>query len=269
MTPLAPMPAPVLLLSTGRTGTRFFAELFARYGADLCAHHTAPGTRVLNVLSNMAVLGLPSRWLAERWLARTTIAPIRAEPARWVECNPFYFGSISVLRAAFPAARFVFLVRHPRQFCESHIRWERQRLPSRVANQLVPFWGPVPYHEQLLGLLGRYPQRVRYYAKVWSRRNEVILSQLDGDPQAITLRFEDIFGTLDGARRLGELFEALGIQATAPIDDAMLGRRANQTRRDAREPWNERCDAIVETHCGALMRRFGYEAEGRVLPAAP
>lgn len=253
------MRAPVFLLSTGRTGTRFLAEFFSTYGADVASHHTTSGTRRLNVLSNLAVLGLAPRRFADAWLSRTSIPAIGAEPRRWVECNPFYFDSVPRLRDWFPDARFVLVTRHPKGFCQSHIRWERQRPQSRVANQLVPFWAPVGYHEQLLGLLGHYRQRVRYYAKVWSRRNATILRHLEADPDAITLRFEDVFEAPDGAQRLAELLSTLEIEPLAPVDAAVLGRRVNQTAASgSAELWDASCDALLRRHCGPLMERFGY-----------
>lgn len=253
--------APIFLISTGRTGTKFFGSFFARHAAGVSSHHITPGTRRQNVLNNMAACGVVPQFVPDAWLAWNTLPRIRAEPLRWVECNLYYFNSLSALRTAFPAAQFVLVVRHPRQFCESHIRWERQRLLSRIANQLVPFWGPVGYHEQLLGLLGHYPQRVRYYAKVWTRRNEVILRQLDADERAITLRFEDVFNGEPGAERLAALFSALAIETTMPIDAGVLARRANETRRDGEPAWDARCDALIGRYCAPLMRRFGYELD--------
>jgi len=248
----------VFLLSTGRTGTRFLAGFFAEYGMDVAAHHTTRGTRVLNILNNLALLGLLPMSAADAWLARASIPGIMAEPRRWVECNPYYFNSIPALRRAFPQARFIFVTRHPRAFCESHIRWEHERMVSRIANQLVPFWGPVGYQEQLLGLLGNYRQRVRYYAKVWARRNAVILGHLADDADAIRLRFEDIFDAPDGLARLTTLLRELDIAPSRPIDADAVRTRVNQTDRTAAMFWDAHCDALVLRHCGAVMGRLGY-----------
>lgn len=253
---------PVFLVSTGRTGTKFFASFFARYGANVAAHHITHGTRRQNILNGMVALGIAPRAAADAWLARNTVRKIIAEPRRWVECNLYFFNSLHALRAYFPKARFVLVTRHPRSFCQSHIRWERQRVQSRIANQLVPFWSPVGYHEQLLGLVGDYHQRIRYYAKVWTARNAIIFMQLEEDATAIKLRFEDVFGAPHGVERLTELLRDLDIEPRRALDADALARKVNQTECRSADEWDPACDALIQRHCGDLMRRLGYAADG-------
>jgi hypothetical protein len=211
----------------------------------------------------MSAVGLLPQGVADAWLKRNTVPRVRQEHRRWIECNLYYFNSLTALRQHFPDARFVHVIRHPKDFCQSHIRWERQRLQSRIANQLVPFWAPVGYHEQLLGLLGQDHQRVRYYAKVWARRNTVILRQLAADPTTITIRFEDIFESPQGAERLAGLLRDLGMQATTPVNATLLSRRVNETSATRGAPrWDSRCDSFLRRYCGALMERFGYILDG-------
>ena len=209
----------------------------------------------------MVALHLLPRNAADGWLAYNTVRRIHREQGRWVECNPYYFNSIPGLRRHFPQARFVFVTRNPRGFCESHIRWERQRINSRIANQLVPFWGPVSYHQQLLGLFGSYRQRVHYYAKVWTRRNAVILDHLSCDASAIRLRFEDVFDSPDGPARLTALLRELDIAQSHRVDEAVLRTPVNHTDRGDGAQWDEWCDGLVAQHCGSLMGRLGYSVD--------
>lgn len=250
---------PVFLVSTGRTGTRSFARLFAEHGRDVTAHHTTSLTRPLNMLNNLAYLRLLPQGLADAWLKYVKAPSIRATPGRYVECNPYYFGNIPALRRLFPGTRFVFVTRHPRAFVVSHIRWERQRIASRIANQLLPFWGPVGYHEQLLGLRGDTGQRVRYYAKVWNRRNRVIAAATDGDRRARSLRFEDVFGAADGLERLRELFAWLDIPLQRELGPGALAHRLNRSAPELLADWEDRYDMVLQRECGAAMARFGYE----------
>lgn len=258
----SPRKDPVFLVSTGRTGTKFFAALFRRHAVGVSAHHICPGTRRQNILNGMAALGLLPQQVADAWLAKNTVARIRSESLRWIECNLYYFNSIAALRRSFPESRFVHVSRHPRGFCESHIRWERQRLQSRIANQLIPFWAPVAYHEQLLGIFGSYHQRVRYYAQVWASRNRIMLDQLEGDDSAIFLRFEDVFGSTKGNLCLEGLFHSLDIELRQPITQGVLAQRQNQTMHQAdAAPWDDVCDRLIARHCSALMQRFGYSLD--------
>jgi hypothetical protein len=251
------VPRPIFLLSTGRTGTRFFANLISEYGVGVSAHHITPYTRPLNVLSNLACLGLLPQAVSDGWFRLVKAPGIAATPGRYLECNNYYFASAPAIRRIFPQSRILVLTRHPRDFALSQIRWERQRLSSRIANRLVPFWGPVWYWEQLQGWLGDDRQRVRYYARVWSRRNAALLATTESDGQAMRLRFEDVFADPGGAERLRALLDWLGLGLNRPLAPDALARRLNQTQPDPSICWQKDWDLLLEQECGELMRRLG------------
>jgi len=249
---------PIFLVSTGRTGTRFFSGFFQEYAEGVASHHTSDFTRLVNVVGNMRYLGLAPMPLVRLLWRALKVPVIRAEKRRYLECNPYYYNILDLVWESFPEARVVHVIRHPRTFVQSHIKWERQRWMSRIANQLVPFWGPVGYHEQLLGLGGNTQQRIRYYAKVWRHKNEAILRAIEGDPRAITYRFEDLFATDGGPVRLVELLTWLGLTLTRQVGDDALARRRNETTSRPLA-WDTACDDAIRLECAPLMEAFGYE----------
>ncbi|WP_200239809.1 sulfotransferase [Thiohalocapsa halophila] len=250
---------PVFLVSTGRTGTRFLAEVFAKYGRAVASHHTTTFTRPLNILNNLVALGVLPRALPNAWADRLLIPRISTAQDRWIECNPYYAGSVALLRRRFPGAYFVMVVRHPQAFCNSHLRWERQRLASRIANQLIPAWAPISFHEQLLGLMQNENQRIRYYAKVWSTRNEIILNGLSDHRRSRILRFEDIFDRDMGGQAITNLFDWLRLPVVSYPINIAPGDKPNRTVSASHIEWNDRRRQLIYRHCGSLMLRLGYE----------
>lgn len=249
---------PVFLVSTGRTGTRFFAGFFQEITENIAAHHTSSYTRLVNIVGSMRYLGLAPTAVSRALWYHLKVSAIQGEPRRYIECNPYYWNFLDLIWESFPEARIVHLIRHPHTFIQSHIRWERQRWQSQIANQLVPFWGPVGYHEQLLGLGGNTHQRVRYYAKVWRRKNETILRTIDSDPRATTFRFEDVFAPDAGTRHLAKLVDWLGLVPIRPIGKDVLSLKRNETAARSFH-WNAQCNALIRWECGTLMERFGYD----------
>lgn len=248
---------PVFLVSTGRTATRFFSHVFASYGVGVEAYHTTRCTRLLNVLSNMRYLGLLPA-VAPETLLHTYITPrIRACRKRYIECNPYYYAVIPALWKSFPDARIVFLVRHPRDFVCSHIRWEKQRLKSRIANQVIPFWAPLNYREQLLGITGDPAQRVRYYSIIWARKNQAIVDAIELDDRARMLKYEDVFLGDGAANELRALMEWLQIPLAREIAPEVVCNRLNQTNALGFQ-WRAEYDEILLRSCEPQLELLGY-----------
>lgn len=249
--------APVFLISTGRTGTKYFSKLFQGYGENVVAFHTSKHTRLIHIANNMHYLGLAPQGLPKGLWQRFKVPVIMAAQGRYVECNPYYYYNIPHIWEAFPQAQIIFIIREPREFIRSHIRWERQRLMSRIANQLTPFWAPLPFWQQFAGISGNLYQRVNYYARIWVRKNAVIKTAIKDDPRAITVRFEDIFANPKGVEKITELFDWLQLPLTKPIEQEIVEKRENITHGNAIK-WDDRCEAIIIRECHGLMDEFGY-----------
>lgn len=251
------MKPPVFFISTGRTGTRYFARLFARYCTDSAAFHTSPFTRSINILGNMSQQGLlPGQVPGFAWKL-IKYGKIRSSRRRYIECNPYYYWIVGTIRSLFPEARLVVIVRSPRSFILSHMRWERQRWKSLAANRLIPFWQPVSIMEQLSCIRGGHYGRVAFYSMVWARKNAVIIDQIAGHKYLKILKFEDLFRPSSGLRIISELMDWLEIRLSGPLDERMITTRVNVSEHAVIE-WDENCSRIVKSHCAELIDRFGY-----------
>jgi hypothetical protein len=250
---------PIFLVSTGRTGTKYFSKLFSTHCSGITCYHTSSFSRLLNVISNMHWQGIIPKNVMKRIWKTLKYKEIRSLSMRYIECNPNYYNLIEIISELFPDAKFIYVVRSPKAYITSHINWERQRWKSIIANRLVPFWQPMPYIEELKGFTNDYHQRVDFYSTIWERKNAHILETIAGNEHVITLRFEDIFDPQKGTDILFRLMEWLELPLVRPIDSKTVTTKQNISRTGSEDQWNEHCSQIVKRNNSGLMERFGYK----------
>lgn len=251
---------PILLVSTGRTGTKYFSNFFADYGAEVASYHTTRYTRIINILANMYNRGYISLSLLAVIWKRLKLKFIESHQKRYIECNPYYYNLVVTINDYFPKAKFVIIVRHPKTFIKSYIQWEHQRWKSLLANRLLPFWQPVSYWEHLMGFTNNYHQRVKFYSTIWTIKNDFLIRTLAGKDNAIMLRFEDTFNPESGAQVLTDLMKWLEIPLTKPVDQSAVTTKVNVSGSWKKEDlWDDRCTEIMLHNCGELMQLLGYE----------
>jgi hypothetical protein len=252
------MKPPVFLISTGRTGTKYFSRFFADYGVEVASYHTTKYTRLVNVLGNMSLYGRMPRFLMTKIWRRLKFKSIASHQLRYIECNPFYNTLIDIISDCFPEAKFVLVVRAPKSCVISHVNWEQQRLKSKIANRLVPYWQPVSYGQHLRGWLNDYHQRVEFYCQAWTRKNTVMWESIQENDHAAMIKFEDVFYSDHGVEVMTYLMEWLDILLRKPIRSEAITARQNISRGSAGARWDRECDRILEKHCGTLMKQLGY-----------
>lgn len=250
---------PIFFISTGRTGTKFFSNFFSDYAFDVASYHTSRFTRILNVLGNMYWKKILSRTTMKTLWKLFKYGEIESHRLRYLECNPYYYNMIDIVADFFPDAKFVFLIRFPRAFIISHIRWERQRWQSIIANRLVPFWQPTSYLDQVRGLRNNYYQRVEFYSKIWARKNKAILTAVLGNRNAIILKFEQVFHPSTGVDIMANLVKWLEVSLKKPVTTEMITTKINMTKGFNADLWDNTCNKIMHRYCQYLLKEFGYE----------
>jgi len=256
------MKEPIFLVSTGRTGTVFLAKLFQVYAKDMDANHSTRFTRPINILANMYAMGKLPKKTMKRVFGLVKFRAISNSSLRYFESNPFYINIVDIIHEFFPEARFIHIVRSPASYTRSHIAWERGRLKSRLANQCLPFWQPVPYTAHLKGLHFDLYQRVDFYARSWNVKNENAFSVLENRPNVLMLQFEDVFDRTIGHSLLTHIFEWLGVRLKEDMPCDVLDKRENESDGKCILPWNDRCDEIVREQCGHTWNRILPVAQG-------
>jgi len=253
------MKNPIFLVSTGRTGTKFFSSFFSTYAVDVASYHTTRYTRFLNILGNMYRQKLISRSIMKAFWKRIKLLEIQSHELRYIECNPYYYNIIDIITEFFPEAKFICVTRFPKTFVLSHIKWERQRWKSIIANRLVPYWQPTSYLDQLKGFKHDYYQRVEFYSKVWARKNTAILEAAVRNDNAMTLKFEEIFHHANGVDAMVGLIKWLDIKLKVPITKEMVAAKINTSKETHKDIWDDHCTKIMDSFCLSLLRDLGYE----------
>src|SRR5262245_52182923 len=122
---------PVLVVSTGRTGTKFIASWLSAVYADVEAHHITPWSTLINVVGNASLSGLvPQAAVLALWrrLKGRTFAVTNR--AFYVDSNNHLYAFAAFARQLYPGVKVVHVVRDPRTYVRSHLNWARQRAKS-------------------------------------------------------------------------------------------------------------------------------------------
>ena len=259
--------APCLIVSTGRTGTRFLAEYLNREYPEVEAYHTTPRSTAVNVLSNMYLSGMLSeKMLLSAWSALKGSDYGRTNKACFVDSNNHLFAFAAIAGQLYPDVRIVHVVRDPRTYVRSHINWARQRTKSFIANYVVPFWQPNGWLAREVPL-GRWLRMSTFerFCWVWDYKNRY-LSKIESTSTAyLRIRFEDFTGSGGDTPALGELAKFLGLSAAG---EATSHAPVNQTEKRRFPSWAdwpaEQCRQL-DRICGEQMRSFGYGTESEWL----
>lgn len=258
-------PKPLIVVSTGRTGTIFFARLLADIYPQVASHHEYGMSRPIQILSNMYFAGLlPRSVLIAGWkLFKGNDLKSSVKPF-WIENNSFLYGLIAIAPELYPGVRVLHLVRDPRTYVTSHLNFSKFRLTSFIANYFVPFWQPSPF------LTGEIPwkdyfrfTRFQRFCWIWDFKNRVIRRLETTKVPYLRLRFEDIFQSEDPEQVFAQIADFFGLPRVTGIAHRFR-QPVNQAPKDSFPEWPEwspqQCCQLDEL-CGRQMREFGYGRE--------
>jgi hypothetical protein len=240
----------ILITSLGRTGTEFFARLFAQAIPNATSLHEPDifqNTGVENRLSaylrqvrragiwRMVILKAFGGWTLVRLSDARFAGKLNAQAALtqfvgqrrafirrmpgdvYVEANIGYYGLLDITPRAFADHRALFFIRDGREWVRSHMNWGEaynKRGLRKVISHNWPSPGKAlgdPYHAE-------WPKFSRFerLCWAWTRLNEFALSTLARNPMVRVVRFEDVFA---GEQRERNLSGAIDF-ATAHLGDS-------------------------------------------------
>ncbi|CAN5560038.1 hypothetical protein BH18ACT1_BH18ACT1_11940 [soil metagenome] len=255
----------LFIVSTGRTGTQFLAELFGRLGAR--ASHE-PGPRWLRLASNAHASGRLSTRRASKLLERVRGEDLRAEGAPpWVESSCLVYGLVEPLLATFGAPSVVQVVRDPRTYVRSGLGWGAYRTGGRVLN-VVPFrrLAPPQFRPRSLSTRVEWARQGQFERLCWAwmAMNRAMRTQGAGDLRFSVVRFEDLFDPQRSCVTLRDLCTRAGVEADGALLDEAAERRVNAGKRPETPDWSqwspEERRFLVDT-CGEEAAAYGYRLD--------
>ena len=291
----------IIITSLGRTGTKFFAELFKSALPNCTSFHEPD---VLGIekdkgvddvwrqmqeggFYNMTVGKLLGQWslsevsdarlrqeindaTAHQKLLRQRQAFIQQQIGNlYVESNNGYYGLLDLLSATFTEHRAIYIVRDGRSWVQSWMNWGHLYNKSWLRSQIAHTWPTAaeissdPYAQQW-GTMSRF-QRVCW---AWRTLNVFALRALQKNPQAKLFYFEQLFQSPSRQQTWEKLLEHVdSLPGGSAIDRALifskLDKPIHQSSRSfpAWHEWTLLQRQQFRDICGTLMTDLGYDLE--------
>jgi hypothetical protein len=257
---------PILIISTGRTGTIFFSRLFADLYPTLAAsYHERGNSRPMQILTNLHFSHLfPKSGLKAAWKFFKGGEVETCEKSFHMDANCFLYGVAPLAPELYPRLKVLHIVRDPRSYVTSHLNFSRQKGTSYIANYFVPFWQPNPF------LVGELPlskafgfTRFEKYCWVWNFKNRVMEGLENSATPYLRVRFEDLFNTGNPEEAFGKITDFLGLPRVAGIRDKFREPANTSSKADFPEwrEWTPQQAAQLDSFCGERMGKYGYGGE--------
>jgi len=257
-----------LVLSAGRTGTKFLAQYLDANYPEVTARHEPKPSRSLRLASHAHMVGAVSRDRLVALLRRKRqryVDPLRAE--MYVECNPFLAGYADVIREVWQDPLIIHIVRDPREHVRSSLNHGTATGWKGLGNRFIPYW--YPDVAKILNLEGL--GAVGMAAGVWVVMNRQLRESSRHYRRYSLLHYEKVFdANYSGLREICALLGLAYRDADAPVSPK---QRINAGQLDVVSHWRDWSVADcreVERVCQPLMAEYGYgdEPEWRAKLAA-
>ena len=220
----------VLILSTGRTGTLFFARHLENKLASHQCFHESSYSRTFNILSNIVAAGLlPTTILRSTWKKLNK----HKEFQKVLDSNNMLYLLPRILPDEFADYKIIHIHRSPFDYAKSHYNWSGGRLKSYIANNLTPFWQPNAF---LLGEIDFKTwsgfSKLDKFLWVWKYKNQMI-HEYKSSNQTLTVDFDKLFNN-DKANQLIRIYDFLGIEWNEN-DVRHLSNKKNSSRTKGKD----------------------------------
>lgn len=251
-----------LIVSTGRTATQALAHYLDSCYPQICALHEPKPSRFLRLVSNRFLSGNISKERAlEIFLRKRTKLFRSLQQPLYIESSNFLHGFAAILNSIFPSYKVIHVVRDPRTYVPSILNHGTLRGLKGLAARYCPYWYMKPE------LLEKSPEKrwdeMQDYEKlIWNWRFiNSVLNECESVLGAnyLRLRFEDMFKAENPS--ILTLVEWLGLEKR----NDLLQRAKNKLNKSRLavcpkwEEWPSEWKELLLSHCGDLMRMYGYE----------
>ena len=249
-----------IIVSNGRTGTKFLSEFFDRNFESITSLHEPKPSYALRRYSNAYLVNKVSDDQMIRLLQRKRkklMSTIHTET--YIESNPYLHGFLPFFNTVWPTPNIIHVVRDPRDAITSGLNHQDAHFIKKFANQWVPDW--VPDVKRIL-----QPDRplspIGIYAAFWRVVNESIQKTGEQQSHYERLTYENIFDEdCTGLKRICEIM-SIDIHDSIDIVSPKLRINKSISSRTASWPnWTPAQCAEVHSICSPLMQHYGYGLE--------
>ncbi len=265
------------IVSTGRTGTQFLANLFSAAFDKVDARHE-PGPDMFRIGTAYARSEISFKNARAALLLRR--CSICREVKKhgydyYIESNSNLAYLVPVLWSVFPSAKVVHIVRDGRDCVRS---WYGKKVVSpgsktkdglflsetdrrrRLSAADLP---DDQYHDAWRGM-SRF-ERLCWY---WRTKDSFIIDAISGDERAITVKFEDIFDSDEGFKGMWEIVRFLSLKDRLVVSPEsltdMMTHKANWTAEYRLPAWRSwPADKMNQFYriAGEQLALYGYDKQ--------
>ena len=256
----------IYILSTGRTGTKFLAELFRVSSSEkLTATHEKKGSRILNIAGNLYV----SRLINSKVLSFIWSLSGYSHTENSVDSNNFLWAALEHNKNLTKEDLVIHVIRDPRDYVASHLSIAEHRWKSFIANKILPFWHPNPWLTGRISLIEYMKlnlfQRMCYS---WEIKNLHIQRTYMNKCRFIQIRYEDVFSNNLDIREKSIASIEKASRTPFRMNRSLFEKKINQEKRRSIENWEhwpkEMARSLQKT-CGNLAKEYGYCSEPKWL----
>lgn len=250
----------VFILSTGRTGTKFFADVFCLDTRVYAVHEPKP-SRGFRFFTYARLEGDISEQQMEEVLKKYRSNSFTGMTEEiYIESNNFLAGFVNTLKYVFHDPIIIHVVRDPRDYVRSIINHGGDTGLKGLANKYIPY---ANFSKKFIKR--SYSGSNKLFARsalYWRNINEYLEKAGEGYPQYHIFKFEDIFAS--NSDSLQQIADIIGVDISAIEDLNSKEKKVNASRLDVIPIWQEwtyeECK-IVNDICGELMQTYGYGKE--------
>lgn len=250
---------PIFFLSTGRTGTKFFSELFKFEKSFFSSHFPEPTFMGENVAAYMLYKknGLLNKEinyaLSQSFiLAREKILhQCYLHDKKYLETNNNLTFLAPALKLLFPKSKFVFLHRHPAEFVRSGLNrnWYSQENKYDIG-RIIPVEDPPEQWEQYTSV-----QKISW---LWMETNSFILNFLDTIPKSDFFEFN--FSDFD-VEKISNMLSFLAINIPIKTIHNQIKTPVNKNKSShilSFSNWSEKEKQNLISICGDIANKLGH-----------
>lgn len=290
----------VFVISAGRTGTKFFGDKMAQMIPDSFSVHEPDSITSFDrktikqvrqfglyhltlgkVLGKTGIRNISQNYLAGKIKHDELLHVIAQHKKKCyssieneiiTESNYGWYGAIPGIQNLFANYKIIYVVRSPKSWLNSNLSWRvmygkrdwinnswafpAKRLDPRMINdtRYEKEWGNFSNFQKLCW--------------TWKTINEIILNDVENDPNAITVKFEDLFvsnekyETLRGILNFATNFK--GKKFPFVIPEKILEAKVHQSTSPIspeKNKWSDEMKDDLLTICGDLMQKLEYKIE--------
>jgi hypothetical protein len=246
------------ILSTGRTGTQFFAKYLTQTCNNVLCLHEPPPSRRFKWYSNYYLTNrLSPEFVAGEFLKTRRKILTNFSEKEYIESSNMIFGCMKPIASEMETVKVIHIIRHPLTYIRSHLNKGFWSGIKRFTARNIPGWVEFVDND-----IRKSNDPVLILAARWMYVNRVIENYQKDFPY-LNFRFEDLF-VKPGEKSLQSLNQIRNFVGCDNLKDEenleWLAKPSNQSKTNIAEKWpvQQKHLDYLKQHGSDLLVKYDY-----------